>query len=307
MNRISFSVGIILLIMGIAIAPCFNAQIATILISINDECRYSYKNISKDVVWDNGMHYDGAQPSQRDESYPFEAILADDFQFETETIITDIHWIGAYIHNIDGDFDMEIVFYNDRGDGNAPGDIYSGPFYFLNKEVNETRIALGFWYDYHVTLPETIMILGEQKFWISIQSVGIVPPQWGLAFHDASILLHEAVWKSEYLGFPEWTDTSIVMGRAIDVCFQLIKSENKPPDPPIIDGPSRGKPGIEYCWIFNSTNSGNNLYYIDWGDGNFVDWAGPSEFPIEKCHAYPETGTYIIRAKIKDIYGDESD
>jgi parallel beta-helix repeat protein len=84
---------------------------------------------------------------------------------------------------------------------------------------------------------------------------------------------------------------------------------NFKPSELVIDGPSTGKPGIEYCWTFNYTDpDGTNvLYYIDWGDGTFVDWCGPYSSPFIKCHTYLETGIYIIRAKAKDIYGAESD
>jgi hypothetical protein len=84
---------------------------------------------------------------------------------------------------------------------------------------------------------------------------------------------------------------------------------NNSPDPPKINGPANGKPGVELCWTFNSTDPDNDniFYFIDWGDGTFEDWDGPYISPIEKCHTYGEEKTYIISAKVKDIYGAESE
>jgi len=89
---------------------------------------------------------------------------------------------------------------------------------------------------------------------------------------------------------------------------KTVRVGNYPPDAPVIDGPSTGKTGIEYCWTFNYKEPDNDdiLYYIDWGDGTFLYWFGPYSSPIQKCHIYQEEGIHIIRAKVKDIYGAES-
>jgi PKD repeat protein len=90
--------------------------------------------------------------------------------------------------------------------------------------------------------------------------------------------------------------------------LKTVRVGNYPPEAPIIDGPSTGKTGIEYCWTFNYKEPDDDdiLYYIDWGDGTFLYWFGPYSSPIEKCHIYQEVGIHNIRAKVKDIYGAES-
>jgi hypothetical protein len=92
------------------------------------------------VVWDNGMHYTALIASQWDVNTKLDPIGADDFQFEETTVVTDAHWIGGYWNPPeDGDFDWNVSFYTDRGDGMAPGaKIYE--HVFLNSEVHETFI-----------------------------------------------------------------------------------------------------------------------------------------------------------------------
>jgi len=86
---------------------------------------------------------------------------------------------------------------------------------------------------------------------------------------------------------------------------------NFPPDKPDIDGPSKGKQGVEHSWILHSEDPEceSIYFYIDWGDGNIVDWFGPNPscMPVEACHIYEKTGSYVIAVKVKDIYDAESD
>ena len=83
------------------------------------------------------------------------------------------------------------------------------------------------------------------------------------------------------------------------------------PEAPDIEGPTEGKPGIEYNYTFVSTDpEGDDIfYYIDWGDGQFVEWIGPylSGEEITQCHSWDTKGTYIIKAKAKDTNDIESD
>ena len=84
---------------------------------------------------------------------------------------------------------------------------------------------------------------------------------------------------------------------------------NHPPDAPIINGPTSGKPGVEYNFSFVSTDpEEDDLYYlIDWDDG-YEDVIGiyPSGTEAYASHAWAEKGTYIISAKAVDTSGAES-
>ncbi len=86
--------------------------------------------------------------------------------------------------------------------------------------------------------------------------------------------------------------------------------ENLPPSAPMIIGPSSGRIGVYYTYNFSSEDpeSGGVYYYIDWGDGSYIEWEGP--FPSGKVvrfsHKWDRQATYTIRAKARDEHGKES-
>ena len=69
--------------------------------------------------------------------------------------------------------------------------------------------------------------------------------------------------------------------------------------------------GVEYTFYITFTDpDGDNVYYyIDWGDGTYVNWEGPynSGVTVSFTHYWTETGNYIIRMNAKDEYGNISD
>jgi hypothetical protein len=77
-----------------------------------------------------------------------------------------------------------------------------------------------------------------------------------------------------------------------------------------IDGPSWGLININYSVSLNITNPNGKALYCqwDWDDGNITNWLGPyfSGEIISASHQWSQKGTYEIRAKLKDIYGQES-
>ena len=86
---------------------------------------------------------------------------------------------------------------------------------------------------------------------------------------------------------------------------------NQPPAPPTITGPAKGK--IKVATQYNLTTTdpdGDEIsYFIDWGDNTNSSWIGPypSGDLITKSHTWSKKGTYIIKAKAKDINGNEGD
>jgi hypothetical protein len=87
--------------------------------------------------------------------------------------------------------------------------------------------------------------------------------------------------------------------------------ENQKPTVPEIAGPSRGAPGTEYCFTFQSFDlEGDQIkYFIDWNDGNIteLDCQSPN-LSVELCHTYDEKGYFNIKAKAKECtLGQESD
>ncbi len=86
---------------------------------------------------------------------------------------------------------------------------------------------------------------------------------------------------------------------------------NLPPNKPNINGPTSGKKGQEYNYSFSSIDPDlDDVYlWIDWGDGTIEEWIGPYDSGEEEIisHTWNEKGTYIIKAKAKDIFYQESD
>lgn len=89
-------------------------------------------------------------------------------------------------------------------------------------------------------------------------------------------------------------------------------SDNTPPNSPVIDGPQKGKPRKELEYSFSSKDfDGDDIaeFIINWGD-NVSDEiiTGPFESGEEVIvnHTWVEKGTYLIKAKSKDLFGDES-
>ena len=84
-----------------------------------------------------------------------------------------------------------------------------------------------------------------------------------------------------------------------------------PPTPPTITGPAKGKVGVATEYNFTTTDpDGDEVYYfIDWGDQTNSSWIGSysSGDEITKSHIWSKKGTYTIKAKAKDINGNESD
>ena len=55
-----------------------------------------------DIIWDNGgitQPGSAGLSSQLDLAYPFNSQVADDFQFEDNKLITDVHWWGRILES----------------------------------------------------------------------------------------------------------------------------------------------------------------------------------------------------------------
>ncbi len=94
--------------------------------------------------------------------------------------------------------------------------------------------------------------------------------------------------------------------------FKTQVEGNFAPNIPKITGSTHGKAGVEYDYIFVSTDpNGDDVYYwICWGDiCPIPEWIGPfaSGEEITISYTYDEEGTYLIEAKAKDIYDAESE
>jgi parallel beta-helix repeat protein len=83
------------------------------------------------------------------------------------------------------------------------------------------------------------------------------------------------------------------------------------PDHPHIEGQMSGRIWKVYTYTFLTTDPDVDdvYYYIDWGDGTNSRWIGPysSGLAVMQVHRWKTQGTYIVRAKAKDVTGEESD
>jgi hypothetical protein len=91
--------------------------------------------------------------------------------------------------------------------------------------------------------------------------------------------------------------------------FGAIES-NEPPNPPVIDGATKGDSGTEYVYKISSIDPDNNpvQFYVDWGDGTTNDWSyeQASGQRIWLYHTWKNDGIYMIKAKSRDVLGAES-
>jgi len=95
-----------------------------------------------------------------------------------------------------------------------------------------------------------------------------------------------------------------------DMCFKTYGRDNQPPQDPLLDGPLSGSAGTSYEYeVITNDPDGDDLYYIlDWADGTPEETIGPHPNGQTgyASHTWTEEGTYIIKAKARDIYGAES-
>jgi len=86
---------------------------------------------------------------------------------------------------------------------------------------------------------------------------------------------------------------------------------NLPPNTPFITGKAFGRVGKPYEYALITTDpEGDNVYYtINWGDGTSETYIGPfaSNTEAKATHTWSVKGTYVIKAKARDIYDAESD
>jgi rhodanese-related sulfurtransferase len=85
---------------------------------------------------------------------------------------------------------------------------------------------------------------------------------------------------------------------------------NLPPEDPEISGIFEGKVGENYEYMFISSDPDDDelYFYINWSDNSTEEWIGPynTSESVMITHNWTVEGTYLIQAKVRDKYGDES-
>jgi outer membrane protein assembly factor BamB len=95
-------------------------------------------------------------------------------------------------------------------------------------------------------------------------------------------------------------------------CFHAFGNQksNIAPSTPNITGETNGSVREEYKYSFSSVDPDNNpvSFYIEWGDDSTSEWSrdyASCETASIK-HTWNKKGTYIIKVKAKDTFGEES-
>ena len=105
-------------------------------------------------------------------------------------------------------------------------------------------------------------------------------------------------------------DSEFFNGIIDEVKVFKIPGGNKPPNAPIISGPTSGSVSDDYNYTFLTTDKeGDDLYlWIDWGDNSNTGWIGPysSGEEVKLSPSWSENGVYTIKAKAKDMRDAES-
>jgi len=97
----------------------------------------------------------------------------------------------------------------------------------------------------------------------------------------------------------------------IDVWVIKFDEESCSPIAPTIDGPKKGKPGVDYVYTLVSTDPNDDevYYFVDWGDYTYSEWIGPyaSGEQVSINHTWNEKGTFTIKVRAKNTFNLASD
>lgn len=90
----------------------------------------------------------------------------------------------------------------------------------------------------------------------------------------------------------------------------VVKIGNQPPEPPTINGPKYGEPGVQYTYTFKASDEENEdvKYLIDWDDGttDVTDYVN-SNTSVQLSHSWNMKKDYNITAKAYDTHGKPGD
>jgi hypothetical protein len=239
---------------------------------------------NEDLVWDNvvGVHGSlGGVIAAQDDGAGYNATPADDFMFSTVQHVNSVFWQGGYFacetaHGMkDYNWDWRITFWADRGDGNAPG---SGLYQWM---FPNATIQRRFWYNYTrpdngrqywvanytVQLPENVLFEANTKYWISIQGLGEIPQSCWSRHNESvgGILLHQAVYKCAYSGYPDWVNLSVIFPDHLphDLNYQLLCWDYTPPVTTcILDGEMQGD--VYVGNVIVTLNATDDLSGVNW-------------------------------------------
>jgi hypothetical protein len=266
-----------------------------------------------DVVWDNGMTYSMLGAAQMEPSYGELGTMADDFQFDTNQDVNDVHWVGGYWNTNyqQGAFDWNITFHEDGG--NIPGAIYAGPFIFAWDAIAQTFLedtGTAIYYELSVDLPETVSFAADTLYWIAVRGEGVFPPQSGAGLNNDTILLNEAHWRSEFFGYPDWTSSTIPWYEELALAFQLTLGVPAIPDLEC-DGQLAWEevvPGETVEGTFEVSNAGDPESLLNWEISGVPDFGTNWTFdPDGGSGLTPEDGAVTVSVSVEAPPDEETE
>jgi len=215
-------------------------------------------------------------------------------------LLTTVKWHHGMAGNPQPPHSGTIKIY-DAGTSSSPGALLTSEAF--------TTAASSDWEE--TTLSDPATIDASKDIWVTIQvthAVGEYPAGVG----PGPVVPGKGGWIT--------TDGTTWQQLGIDIpslnynwnIWAEVKVGSEPPEKPQRpEGPTRGKPGVEYTYTTTTTDpDGDQVYYKwDWDDGSYSDWLGPynSGTTATGSHSWSVLGTYDIKVKAKDIHGAQSD
>jgi hypothetical protein len=180
--------------------------------------------------------------------------------------------------------------------------------YYYNDKLNGT-ILYGLKM-YNITTGDATTIFDEEEPTANSPEIfgNIIvysEPDGRLCRYDLNTNNEKLIYESSWLMQPWNLNENYVLFTVLGDGVYIYKYNN-PPNPPEINGPARGKPGIVYNYIFNAIDpDGDQVkYLIDWGDGKTdITALNPSGADVNVSHTWSMKGDYRIKAYAQDEYG----
>jgi hypothetical protein len=172
-------------------------------------------------------------------------------------------------------------------------------FPLVNGTPTEEQLA---WVEFNF---KDIKISPGQTYYMVVYTSNITENYYWISGNGTDVYKNGTVYLSTDDG-ATWSEFS-----GADACFKTYGRNNQAPGTPSIDGQTKGKVGKPYTYTFAATDpDGDDVYYcINWSDGTPEVCIGPfaSGEEATATHTWSVKGTYIIKAKARDIYDAESD
>jgi hypothetical protein len=256
------------------------------------------------LVWDNGYPNEvNGLCCQRVGAVPL-CDTADDFHTDQEWLITGAEWdtIDDTTYAWDGTDDMIIYEFTPTGPGaivqeiwNVPntrvqmGELFGRPWwrYTIDLVAEGLDFALPAG-DYFILLRPYTPGTSGQSFWATSDA----PPESQT----------EVYFRSDYFGYPDWTEGHLVFGDYYDVSFRIYGEGEIPPEPDLdCEGDLTWEdvePGSTVDGEFEVENVGDPTSELDWEIESWPEWGEWTFDPESGEDLTPEDGPVTVDVEV---------